>query len=567
MRRIYFRKERIKMKNSSHFSPVRIIVNVLITLAAAGIYFYVELPALNVKSMEFWIFIILALALFSFLTFIGAGIGITRSSSPADVFKGLWKVCKIPVILIALIVVFCLVASILSSVIFNSQAYSNLIEIEESDFISDINEISYEQIPQLDKDSASVLANRKLGELRDLVSQFEVESESAQINYNDRPVRVTYLNYGDFFKWIKNTKNGIPAYMVTDMVTQEVTVVRTESGIKYSPSEYFNRNIQRHLRFNYPTFMFEDVNFEIDEEGTPYFVASVMTKRIGVFGGRDIIGAVLCNAVTGDSVYYDAADIPTWVDRVFTADILIEQYDYRGVYQNGFWNSIFGQTGCTVTTDGYNYIAQDDDVWMYTGITSVGGDQSNIGFILVNQRTKAARFYSIAGAEEFSAMSSAEGAVQQYEYSAAFPLLMNIKGQPTYFLPLKDASSLVKMYAMVNVQQYQIVAYGTSLAECEKNYESLLVKNGLIENEPEVPVSPEEDKYETELTGVIVEIREAVIEGTTIYYVAIDTLPEKYLRLSAADNENAAILDVGDNIVVSADFENTDALIITAIMK
>ena len=555
------------MKNNSQFSPVRIIVNLLITLAAAGIYFYVELPALNFRSMELWIFIVLALALFSFLTLITAGIGITRSSSPSEVFKGLWRVCKIPVILIAAIVGFCLVGNLCSAVIFNSKAYSNLIEVEESDFTADINEISYEQIPQLDKDSASVLANRKLGELRDLVSQFEVEAESAQINYNDRPVRVTYLNYGDFFKWIKNTKNGIPAYLITDMVTQEVTVVRTESGIKYSPSEYFNRNISRHLRFNYPTLMFEDINFEIDEDGTPYFVASVMTKRIGIFGGRDIVGAVLCNAITGESVYYDAADIPTWVDRIFTADLLIEQYDYRGMYQNGFWNSIFGQTGCTVTTEGYNYIAQDDDVWMYTGITSVGGDQSNIGFILVNQRTKTARFYSIAGAEEFSAMDSAEGVVQQYGYVAAFPLLLNIKGQPTYFLPLKDASSLVKMYAMVNVQQYQIVAYGTSLAECEENYDVLLMKNGLIENEPDIPDTPEEDKYETELTGVITEIRQAVIDGTTVYYVAIDTLPEKYLRLSAADNENAAILNVGDTISVSADAEDTEAAILSSILK
>ena len=237
------------------------------------------------------------------------------------------------------------------------------------------------------------------------------------------------------------------------------------------------------------------------------------------------------------------------------------------MYQNGFWNSIFGQTGCTVTTEGYNYIAQDDDVWMYTGITSVGGDQSNIGFILVNQRTKTARFYSIAGAEEFSAMDSAEGVVQQYGYVAAFPLLLNIKGQPTYFLPLKDASSLVKMYAMVNFQQYQIVAYGTSLAECEENYDVLLMKNGLIENEPDIPDTPEEDKYETELTGVITEIRQAVIDGTTVYYIAIDTLPEKYLRLSAADNENAAILNVGDTITVSADAEDTEAAILSSILK
>ena len=547
--------------------PLRIIINIIITLAAAAIYYYVELPPINWRSMDFWIFLLLALGLFTVLTVLGSGNGyIDRTSTPKDILNGVWISCKIPVIIIGLILVFLIVGNLISAVFFNADAYSSLINVETSDFTTDVAEISYDQIPRLDKDSANALASRKLGELSDLVSQFEVDNESAQINYNDTPVRVTYLNYGDFFKWIKNTGDGIPAYIITDMVTQEVTVMRTDSGIKYSPSEYFNRDLMRHLRFEFPTKMFNDVNFEIDEEGTPYFVASVITKRIGVFGGTDIGGAILCNAITGECTYYDAADVPTWVDRVFSADLLIEQYDYRGMYQNGFWNSIFGQTGCTVTTDGYNYIAQDDDVWMYTGITSVGGDQSNIGFILVNQRTKTARFYSIAGAEEYSAMYSAQGSVQQYEYTSTFPLLLNIEGQPTYFMALKDASNLVKMYAMVNVQQYQIVANGYSLAECEENYEELLVKNGLMEEKTETE-EPKTEKYETEVSGIITEIRSAVIDGTTVYYIAVDSLPDKYLRLSAAENENAAILNVGDTVTVVADGENTEANILPAVLK
>ena len=547
--------------------PLRIIINIIITLAAAAIYYYVELPPINWRSMDFWIFLLLALGLFTVLTVLGSGNGyIDRTSTPKDILNGVWISCKIPVIIIGLILVFLIVGNLISAVFFNADAYSSLINVETSDFTTDVAEISYDQIPRLDKDSANALASRKLGELSDLVSQFEVDNESAQINYNDTPVRVTYLNYGDFFKWIKNTGDGIPAYIITDMVTQEVTVMRTDSGIKYSTSEYFNRDLMRHLRFEFPTKMFNDVNFEIDEEGTPYFVASVITKRIGVFGGTDIVGAILCNAITGECTYYDAADVPTWVDRVFSADLLIEQYDYRGMYQNGFWNSIFGQTGCTVTTDGYNYIAQDDDVWMYTGITSVGGDQSNIGFILVNQRTKTARFYSIAGAEEYSAMYSAQGSVQQYEYTSTFPLLLNIEGQPTYFMALKDASNLVKMYAMVNVQQYQIVANGYSLAECEENYEELLVKNGLMEEKTETE-EPKTEKYETEVSGIITEIRSAVIDGTTVYYIAVDSLPDKYLRLSAAENENAAILNVGDTVTVVADGENTEANILPAVLK
>ena len=318
--------------------------------------------------------------------------------------------------------------------------------------------------------------------------------------------------------------------------------------MKYTPSEPFNRNIDRYLRFKYPFTMFSDVNFEIDEEGTPYWVASVMKKTIGLFGGADITGAVLVNAVTGECTYCDAGDIPTWVDRVFTASLIIEQYDYYGKYKNGFWNSIFGQKGCTVTTDGYNYIAQNDDVWVYTGITSVGGDESNTGFILVNQRTKEAKYYSVAGAEEYSAMSSAEGSVQQYSYTATFPLLLNIEGQPTYFMALKDESNLVKMYAMVNVQQYQIVSNGSSLAECEQNYYELLRENKIISDDTEAPAVENERE---QITGSITELRSAVIEGTTYYYIKLDALPETWFRLSAAESEEIVLYNVEDTISIS----------------
>ena len=76
------------------------------------------------------------------------------------------------------------------------------------------------------------------------------------------------------------------------------------------------------------------------------------------------------------------------------------------------------------TTDGYNYLALEDDVWVYTGITSVSGDRSNVGFILMNQRTMETRYYSCAGAEEYSAMESAEGQVQNLKYQATFPLVI-----------------------------------------------------------------------------------------------------------------------------------------------
>ena len=264
------------------------------------------------------------------------------------------------------------------------------------------------------------------------------------------------------------------------MTTQEAECVRLEQKIRYSMSDHFGRNIYRHLRFAYPTYMFDDISFEIDESGTPYWICPVKKYNIGLFGGVTIGRVVLCNAVTGEMTDYAVEDVPQWVDRVYSADMLISLYDYHGTLKHGYFNSVLSQKDCLVTTDGYNYIALDDDVWVYTGITSVGQDKSNVGFVLMNQRTMETRYYVISGAEENSAMSSAEGKVQHLGYKATFPLLINVGGQPTYFMALKDSSGLVKSYAMLNIEKYQTVAIGDSVNECEKNYRQLMVDLSLI---------------------------------------------------------------------------------------
>lgn len=515
----------------------RLLICTVITAIFGGVYFYVSLPALNIHDEGFYGFLV-ALCLVWSVCMIAL-----RGTKPADESFVKFNLKTLPALwIIVLCAVIGLVGGVIGWVGFRADAYSKLLETKEGDFAAEVTEISWDHIPMLDSYSANNLANRKLGELSDLVSQFSVDENSAQINYLGTPVRVTYLDYDSFFKWCNNRAEGIPAYMVVDMVTQEVDVVRLSEGIKYSPSEYFGRNIQRYLRFSYPTKMFNDVNFEIDEDGTPWWVASVLEKKIGLFGGRDIVGAVLVNAVTGETVYCDISEVPTWVDRVFSADLIIEQYDYYGVYHNGFINSLFGQKGCTETTDGYNYIAQNDDVWLYTGITSVSGDRGNIGFVLVNQRTKEARYYSCAGAEEYSAMSSAQGAVQQYSYTATFPLLLNIENQPTYFMALKDAAGLVKMYALVNVQQYQIVAVGSSVSECVASYEAQLSNNGIVEDST--------DETCMEVSGSVEDIRSAVIDGNTCYYIKLSGV-EFYFSVWAYDIPEAVLIDVGDTVTVT----------------
>ena len=532
----------------------RTALNLAVTLLVGAVYYYAELPALNLHSGTLYVFVILLCAVYCGMAVLTSGF---QGSGAKGYFGFVKKQCKIPLILTLALLVTAIVGSIVGWKLLRADSYRDLLTVESGDFASEVQEISFDQIPMLDRDSASKLGNRKLGELADMVSQFEVDDDYTQINYKGRPVRVTALRYGDWIKWLNNRQSGLPAYLIIDMVTQNVEVVRLEQGIRYTTAEHFGRNLNRHLRFHYPTYIFDSPAFEIDEEGNPYWVCPRITNTIGLFGGTDVLGAVLVNAVTGETEYYKVGDIPTWVDHVYNADLIISQYDNHGRYIHGFINSLFGQRDVTVTTEGYNYIALNDDVYMYTGITSVVSDESNVGFILSNQRTKETRFYSVAGAEEYSAMDSARGQVQQMNYTATFPLLLNIADQPSYFMALKDAAGLVKMYAMVNVSQYQIVATGASVADCESNYRLMLARNGLID-QGDADITP---SGQGQVTGTIAEIRSAVVDGNTWYYLRLQD-GTVYYAISAADDKNAVILSVGDSVTIT--FTEGDERILSA---
>ena len=525
-------------------TPVtRTLINIAVTALVGLVYFYVELPALNPHAEEFYFFVFLLCAVYCGCAVLTSGF---QGTGARGYFGFVKKQCTVPFFVIIAMITAIAIGSIASWVVLRAGAYSKLLPLTTGDFASEVEEIRYDQIPMLDSDSAARLGSRKLGELADMVSQFEILPNYTQINYKGRPVRVTSLAYGDLIKWFTNRSNGLPAYIVIDMVTQEAEVVRLDEGMKYTTAEHFSRNLYRHLRFQYPTFMFEEPVFEIDEDGTPYWVCAKKEKTIGLFGGTDNHGAVLVNAITGESEYYE--EPPAWVDHVYSAELIVEQYNYYGQYHNGFWNSIFGQRDVTVTTSGYNYLAGGDDVYLYTGVTSVGGDESNIGFLLSNQRTKETKYYPCAGATEYSAMDSAKGQVQNLRYTATFPLLLNIADQPTYFMALKDASQLVKMYAMVNVSQYQIVATGATVADCEANYRQMLLKNNLISNDQSEIDAPSVDLMSVE--GTIAEIRTAVVNGNSIYFLRFAGNDTFTVRMSAAEVAYAPLLNVGDHVCV-----------------
>lgn len=558
----------------------RIVITLVITLVIAAVLYYFMLPALNLKAIELYIWLA-----FSVLIFIGLyGISAGAYSRPEKMAAAKDKM-KIPIIILLVMAVIVGIGYLSGAVIFRAKAYSNIIKVQDGDFAEEVAEIDFSSVPRLDKDASNNLATRALGKLSDYVSQFVVSDlYSTQINYKGKPVRVQSLEYGDFFKWIKNTKNGIPAFIVVDMITQNAELQRLDEPMKYSPAEYFNEDLIRHCRFKYPTLMFDMPRFEVDETGRPYWVVPVVDKTIGLFGGKDITGAILVDAATGETTLISTSlesktKLKTdkfvtdeefqWLDRVYSAELLNEQFNYYGKYSNGFINSILGQTDVKVTSSGYNYLALNDDVYMYTGVTSITSDQAIIGFVLINQRTKDARYYQVSGALEDAARTSAEGKVQQYSYKATFPLLLNVSGEPTYFMALKDASEYVKMYALVNVKQSTIVAAESNLADCVEKYAAELQKNGI---NVDIDIGNVQDtdsdnngnentvKYVT-VTGTVSDIRTATTGGETYFYIRLDDAA-RYYKVSVKDAEKIILANNGDSFTFEIP-ENAEGDIVT----
>lgn len=499
-----------------------IVAALVILVVAAAAYWWFH-PPINIHSTDTWMFVAVVILLPLLVFFYvkhhayknGAG-RIEPDQKKAKTYRGLMA---IP-IGVALIGVLGAVLS-MSFIPGNAARYASVLKTDTLEFAQDIHEVNYSEIPVIDRASAILLGNREMGSIPEYVSQFEISNMYSQINYQGAPVRVSPLGYADIFKWFTNREAGIPAYVLVDMTTQDAEIVRLgDRPIHYSQSEPLARNIDRHVQLKYPFYMFDEKSFEIDEEGNPWWICPVKTYTIGLFGGETISRVVLVNATTGECQDLAVEDCPQWVDRVYPADLLIKQYNWYGTYLNGWLNSFLGQEGVVHTTPGtdgtlgYNYIAKDDDVWVYTGVTSATADKSIIGFVLINQRTQESHFYSVSGATEDSAMNSAEGQVQNLRYRATFPLLINVANQPTYFMALKDDAGLVKKFAMVDIQRYQNVAVGDTVAQTQQTYEALLATNGVDTTGGVVALTENTE-------GTIDHIAQAVIDGNTHFYIKL----------------------------------------------
>ena len=546
-----------------------VVLAVVILIVAAFCYWWFH-PPINIHSVDLWMFLAIFVLFPSFLVFFifhqiyERGMGKReKNEKKSKRFKGLMVV---PVI-IALVGVLGAVAS-LTLFPGNAEKYSTILNTEDGDFATDIEQADYSTIPFIDRDSAVLLGNRTMGTMADYVSQFEISDLYSQINYRDAPVRVSPLNYADVFKWWSNHNTGIPAYVIVNMSTQDTQIVRLEDPIYYSDSDPFFNNVDRHVQLSHPFYIFGEKSFEIDDNGKPYWIYPVIDYTVGLFGGETVSRVVLCDASTGECQDLAIDEVPQWVDRAYPADLLIQQYNWSGALSGGWINSWLGQSGVKQTTPGsdgqlgYNYIAKDDDVWVYSGVTSATADNSIIGFVLINQRTAESKFYPVAGATEESAMSSAEGQVQNLKYEATFPLLINVDNQPTYFMALKDNAGLVKKYAMIDIQRYQNVAVGDTLEETEKSYKKMLRANGVSTDDD----SSKATKTDGTATGTISLISPVVLDGNSHYYVMLNGDGTLY------DCPVANVVDIvrfkeGDSVTLTVSGDNGDVATVSAVSQ
>ena len=541
------------------------LLPLIIALVFGAADFYFTLPAINIKSAGFWGLLIFMAVVYVVSMLILKGIFNLKSFlSKQPKIEDIEKIKKVKlkrwqkyaiIGFVGIVVLSVAVIVISSSMLFNAEKYQKMLDVKDGDFTEVIAELPISKIPIVDKDSAERLGSRKIGEVVELVSQFNVSGYYTQINYDEKPYRVSPLEYADFIKWCTNKNQGIPYYVKIDMATQNTELVKLAEGMKYTPSEYFSRDLMRHVRFKYPTKMFHSTSFEIDDSGKPYWMISYYDYTIGFLGGKDIAGIICVDAITGETTDYKVNEVPTWVDRVYDADIILEQAASWGKFTEGYWNSVFGQKNVIATTDGYNYIALNDDVWLFTGITSVVSDESNIGFILVNMRTKESMRFSINGAEEYSAMSSAQGKIQEKGYAATFPILVNVADTPSYFISLKDNAGLVKAYSFVSVSNYQIVGVGDTIEQASEEYLKLLKSNGINLNE-------NADNLKGGITEEITidRISSAVVNGNSIYYIKPKEV-DKIYTASIDISDKLPLLMPGDKITITRKNEETTAII------
>ncbi|MBR3253433.1 hypothetical protein IKF85_01815 [Candidatus Saccharibacteria bacterium] len=552
------------------FKWMNVIVS-LLSLLLLFVVYYLAIPALNLKSIGFWGF----LAFVFFVLSLNVLLWTHDSELTSCVKKIRFVHCFI---LLALAVI--LIGGFFSTNLFFARSAAEVAQVTEvedfSEGFSDILETgsTYSNLPIVDYDTAKLLGDKKVAGLKNS-TWYDVDDEYNLIRYNGKYYRLSVIDYGRFFKWTKAKEAGLPGYVLVDVVPKKGTVVEeaqivlTEEPIRYSPGAYFSHDLKRHLRFQFPSAIFDKSYLEIDEEGTPFWITGVKMPTKFLFGVPVIDSLIITNAITGESYMCNIDETPEWIDHVFSLTYVMNITHKHYAYVNGFWNNLFSKTGVLRTSYDYrdkhknsedseagkfanfygysSVVGPDGDIYFYTGLTAANNAESNLGWLLINTRTGAVTQYNVVGAEESSAQAAVETLVQAQRWEATFPLPVNIGGEPSYLMALKGKSGLVQGYGIVNVDNYSIAVYDSTLEGAINAYLLKCGKTDKIDVEDEA-----KDEVATETkSGEISAIYTAEVSGTTQFYYVIDG--EQLYRCSITVNEKQVLFKVGDRVTFEAE--------------
>ncbi len=534
-----FEKQPVRVKKNKTKGHVMAFV---LSIVIFFIIDYITLPAWNLRSPGFLLLIAFMIAIWATLDQV-----LTFS-----VNKYATKAYGVSILVVVVVVVL----GFLSSEFLNAARYRDQITIREvKAFTSEYETVELDRIPVVDKQTAIQLGEKQIGTVASLGSQHFVHNEYSLISAQDQIYRVTALDYRDPIKWLNNRQEGIKNFVMVNVTNpNDVRLMDYPSGMKYTPSAYLNEQLMRHVRFNHRSAIIGGYSLEVDDDLRPYWVISVVSPEIGWFGGLSAQGVIIVDPSSGDSDYYGMDEIPSWVDRVQPSEIAWAQIDNWGYYVNGFFNTLFSQKDMLQTTDGYNYVSIDGQVYVYSGLTSVGSDRSIVGFALINLRTKEATFYEIGGADEYSAMSSAQGQVQHLNYRATFPVLLNIGDVPTYFIALKDQEGLVKMYSFVAVSNYDAVGVGDNIQMALRDYMNRLSDFNVIIDEPSLMES---------FTATVAGVYGVIEDGNTVYYITVNEDPRLF-RVLAKEHIESIFVAIDDTIELG--FYESDDLMVDVVI-
>lgn len=356
---------------------------------------------------------------------------------------------------------------------FHWETQKNMLTVETKTFSESVSNVDLANLVILDEQDAIKFSEKLITEKNPaLGSVFSISETYGTLSVVDgKPFWIFPLEHSGFFKWLSN--KDVPGYLKVNATTGQSEFV--EKTYSVAPSAFFGKDLKRSIYFKYPSTGLTDYSFEVDEAGDPYWVITAYTHKTG-YSTKEVTGAVVVNAATGEDVYYEAGKQPEWIDRVFSLEIFQEELDNWGKFANGWWNP--SDTGKLRNTEGFGYVFNEGNIYFYTGITSYGGDEATTGFIIFNPRTGVGEYNKISGSIETKAIGLMEELVQNAGYTAKFPYLININGEATYFSTLKGNSNNVVGYSFASVQNYRAVAWGKTLKEAQTNYARALVREG-----------------------------------------------------------------------------------------